>query len=97
MSAAAHRRRRPARGAMFGPRRGLMRSAIAAAAIALGLAGALAGCGLKGSLYLPSQKKAKVPATATNPAPDAPNSPNSTSSTNPPEAAPAAGAQAPPP
>ncbi|HXR19511.1 MAG TPA: lipoprotein [Steroidobacteraceae bacterium] len=77
-----------------------MRGAIAAASIAVGLAGALVGCGLKGSLYLPSQKKAKVPATATNPAPDAPNSPNSpntTSSTNPPDAAPAAGAQAPPP
>jgi len=77
-----------------------MRGAIAAASIAVGLAGALVGCGLKGSLYLPSQKKAKVPATATNPAPDAqnsPNSPNTTSSTNPPDAAPAAGAQAPPP
>jgi len=77
-----------------------MRGAIAAASIAVGLAGALVGCGLKGSLYLPSQKKAKVPATATNPAPDAPNSPNSpntTSSTNQPDAAPAAGAQAPPP
>ncbi|MFI4895695.1 MAG: lipoprotein [Steroidobacterales bacterium] len=70
---------------------------IVAASIAVGLAGALVGCGLKGSLYLPSQKKAKVPATATNPAPDAPNSPNSTSSTKPPDAAPAAGAQAPPP
>jgi predicted small lipoprotein YifL len=48
--------------------------------------GALAGCGQKGALYLPTQKKAKVPATTapaptktTQPAPETP-APESTAS-----------------
>ena len=36
----------------------------------LGTAGSLSGCGLKGALYLPPQKKAKVPATSSNPSPE---------------------------
>jgi predicted small lipoprotein YifL len=37
---------------------------LAIALIALGLAGAtLSGCGQKGKLYLPSQKKSKLPPT----------------------------------
>ena len=43
--------------------------------ILLALAGAalacpLAGCGLKGALYLPQQKKTRVPESPGNPAPD---------------------------
>jgi len=49
--------------------------------IVCGAAGGLSGCGLKGSLYLPQQKKTKVPETVNNPAADAP----------PPAAAPADG------
>ena len=45
---------------------------IAGALLAIALAGTLSGCGLKGPLYLPSQKKTKVPATPTHPAPDTP-------------------------
>jgi predicted small lipoprotein YifL len=45
---------------------------LAGALLTLGIAGGLSGCGLKGSLYLPQQKKAKVPATINNPAPDTP-------------------------
>jgi len=52
MRSAAHSRR--ARGAQV----------LAVALIAVVLAGAtLAGCGQKGQLYLPSQKKSKVPPT----------------------------------
>jgi len=43
-----------------------------ALASALALSGAFSGCGQKGPLYLPQQKKTKVPATPTNPAPDSP-------------------------
>ncbi len=46
-----------------------------------GVAGGLSGCGLKGSLYLPQQKKTKVPETVNNPAADAP--PSETPSTSP--------------
>jgi predicted small lipoprotein YifL len=45
-----------------------------ALALALTLASGLSGCGLKGSLYLPQQKKSKVPPTPNNPAPDTPDS-----------------------
>ena len=45
-------------------------AALVSALLALGSAGALSGCGLKGSLYLPQQKKSKVPATTNNPAPE---------------------------
>ncbi|MGA8706361.1 MAG: lipoprotein [Steroidobacteraceae bacterium] len=47
---------------------------LSAALLALtgGAAGGLSGCGLKGSLYLPQQKKTKVPETVNNPAADAP-------------------------
>lgn len=34
------------------------------------LAGALGGCGLKGALYLPQQKKSRVPDSPGNPAPE---------------------------
>ncbi len=37
---------------------------------ALALCIALGGCGLKGPLYLPQQKKSRVPATPSNPTPD---------------------------
>jgi predicted small lipoprotein YifL len=62
------------------------------------LGGALSGCGLKGPLYLPQQKKSKVPDTPSNPAPDAPpaepdatpgsSSPGSSPSDTPPADAP---------
>ena len=49
------------------------RAALALAALlALTMTGALQGCGLKGPLYLPQQKKTKVPPNPTNPAPDTP-------------------------
>jgi predicted small lipoprotein YifL len=44
-------------------------------AMALGaitLCVALSGCGQKGPLYLPQQKKTRVPATPSNPTPDTP-------------------------
>ena len=47
-------------------------AALVSALLALGIAGGLSGCGLKGSLYLPQQKKTKVPATTNNPVPDSP-------------------------
>jgi predicted small lipoprotein YifL len=63
------------------------------------LGGALSGCGLKGPLYLPQQKKSKVPPTPSNPAPDEPaaepdatpgsSSPGSSPSDTPPAGAPA--------
>jgi predicted small lipoprotein YifL len=37
---------------------------------AMALCVALSGCGLKGPLYLPQQKKSRVPATPSNPTPD---------------------------
>ena len=37
---------------------------------AITLGGALSGCGQKAPLYLPQQKKTRVPATPSNPAPD---------------------------
>ena len=42
------------------------------ALLTLTLAGGLPGCGLKGALYLPQQKKSKVPATPNNPDADPP-------------------------
>jgi predicted small lipoprotein YifL len=48
---------------------------VLAAALALLTTGALQGCGLKGPLYLPQQKKTKVPPNPTNPAPDTPEAP----------------------
>lgn len=45
-----------------------MSAAIAVGAIALG--GTLSGCGQKGPLYLPKQKKSRVPETPSNTAPD---------------------------
>jgi predicted small lipoprotein YifL len=41
--------------------------------LTVALAGSLSACGLKGSLYLPQQKKSKVPATQTNPEPEPPS------------------------
>jgi predicted small lipoprotein YifL len=46
---------------------------LACALLAVAVAGSLSGCGLKGSLYLPQQKKSKVPETPNNPAADAPD------------------------
>ncbi len=43
----------------------------ALALLALIASGALTGCGQKGPMYLPSQKKTKVPATQPAPAPAA--------------------------
>jgi len=58
--------------------------ALAAALLAIAVTGTLAGCGQKGALYLPHQKKTKVPADPGNPTPDTPGP------------APGAGPQAPP-
>jgi predicted small lipoprotein YifL len=64
------------------------RAALAATALlGLVISGALQGCGQKGPLYLPQQKKSKVPATPINPAPDTPDAA--------PDAAPAASPPAP--
>jgi predicted small lipoprotein YifL len=52
---------------------------------AIALGAGLSGCGLKGPLYLPQQKKSRVPATPSNPAPDtspAGTPPTDTSPTN---------------
>jgi predicted small lipoprotein YifL len=50
---------------------------------AIALGGALSGCGQKGPLYLPQQKKSRVPATPSNPAPEPTATPPSdTSSPN---------------
>jgi predicted small lipoprotein YifL len=62
------------------------RLALIAALLACALGGPLAGCGLKGALYLPQQKKAKVPPTPDNPAPTEPTAQPST--TSPPPASP---------
>jgi predicted small lipoprotein YifL len=56
------------------PATSLARAAALGAALlglTFGAAAGLSGCGLKGSLYLPQQKKAKVPATVNNPDADA--------------------------
>jgi predicted small lipoprotein YifL len=52
--------------------RGAAPVVLAAALLALAVSGTLAGCGQKGALYLPHQKKTKVPADSTNPTPDTP-------------------------
>jgi predicted small lipoprotein YifL len=52
--------------------KGIAVTALAAALLALTTAGALTGCGQKGALYLPHQKKTRVPADPVNPAPDTP-------------------------
>jgi predicted small lipoprotein YifL len=64
--------------------RGVALAALAAALLAIAVTGTLSGCGQKGALYLPHQKKTKVPADPANPAPDTPGP------------APGAGPQAPP-
>jgi predicted small lipoprotein YifL len=53
---------------------------------AIALGGTLSGCGLKGPLYLPQQKKTRVPATPANPAPEPTDTPGDTppSDTSPP-------------
>jgi predicted small lipoprotein YifL len=38
--------------------------------LVIALGGALSGCGQKGALFLPQQKKSRVPATPSNPSPD---------------------------
>jgi len=50
---------------------------------ALALGGALSGCGQKGPLFLPQQKKSRVPATPSNPSPDSPETPGGTPGTSP--------------
>jgi predicted small lipoprotein YifL len=52
--------------------RGAALGALAAALLAVAVTGSLSGCGQKGALYLPHQKKTKVPADPTNPTPDTP-------------------------
>jgi predicted small lipoprotein YifL len=64
--------------------RGVALGALAAVLLAVAVSGTLAGCGQKSALYLPHQKKTKVPADSTNPTPDTPGP------------APGAGPQAPP-
>lgn len=60
------------------------------AAAVLGLSAGLTGCGIKGALYLPQQKKSRVPETPGNPAPDS-------SQPAPPESAPSGSTPAPEP
>jgi predicted small lipoprotein YifL len=48
------------------------------AAIALGVS--LSGCGQKGALFLPHQKKTRVPETPSNPAPEPTDTPPSDNS-----------------
>jgi predicted small lipoprotein YifL len=56
------------------------RAALALAALlALTMTGALQGCGLKGPLYLPQQKKTKVPPEAPPAAPAPASAPSSQS------------------
>lgn len=63
-----------------------MRALAALALSGLIAVAALSGCGQKGPLYLPQQKKSRVPETPSNPAPDAtdtpgtPDTPSDTSS-----------------
>jgi predicted small lipoprotein YifL len=64
--------------------KGLALGALAAALLAIAVTGTLTGCGQKGALYLPHQKKTKVPADPGNPTPDTP------------APSPGAGAQTPP-
>jgi predicted small lipoprotein YifL len=61
---------------------------LACALLAFAAAGSLSGCGLKGSLYLPQQKKSKVPATTNNPAADASEESAPQPNPSPPEASP---------
>jgi predicted small lipoprotein YifL len=56
--------------------RGTVFALALSAAIALG--GALSGCGQKGPLYLPHQKKSRVPATPSNPTPEPSETPGDT-------------------
>jgi predicted small lipoprotein YifL len=46
------------------------RALVLALSGAIALGGTLSGCGQKGALFLPQQKKSRVPATPSNPAPD---------------------------
>jgi predicted small lipoprotein YifL len=45
---------------------------------AIALGGSLSGCGQKGALRLPQQKKTRVPPTPSNPAPDDSDTPADT-------------------
>ena len=64
------------------PRGRTLIALVLSGAIALG--GSLSGCGQKGPLFLPQQKKTRVPATPSNPEPDAPDTSSSTSDSIPP-------------
>jgi predicted small lipoprotein YifL len=50
---------------------GSLRALALASLIAMSVV--VSGCGQKGPLYLPQQKKTRVPATPSNPTPDAPD------------------------
>jgi predicted small lipoprotein YifL len=52
------------------PRRRTLPALTLALSGVIALGAALSGCGLKGPLYLPQQKKSRVPATPSNPTPD---------------------------
>jgi len=71
MSASATRARCRFRAALSGAALGTL-----LALAPLGAIGTLSGCGLKGALYLPPQKKAKVPATPGNPSAEPEPAPN---------------------
>jgi predicted small lipoprotein YifL len=69
-------------------RRKTLRVLAIALSAALALGGAVSGCGQKGALVLPHQKKSRVPATPSNPAPDTPDTSGDTpSDTSPPTSA----------
>jgi predicted small lipoprotein YifL len=71
--------------------RALALAVILSAAIAVGalaLCVVLSGCGQKGPLYLPQQKKTRVPATPSNPTPDAPDTSGDTPGNSPTETSP---------
>jgi predicted small lipoprotein YifL len=51
---------------------------------AIALGGTLSGCGQKGALRLPQQKKSRVPPTPSNPAPDDSETPADTPADTPP-------------
>ena len=72
--------------------RSLALACILSGAIVVGatsLCVALNGCGQKGPLFLPQQKKTRVPATPSNPTPEAPDTPETPpSDTSPPSSDP---------
>jgi predicted small lipoprotein YifL len=78
------------RGARPALRCALLVGAILAGTLMLG------GCGQKGALYLPQQKKTKVPPTQSNPSPETPAAPEAAPDTTAPSAPGPPAATAPP-